>query len=381
MMKMGPILIIAGESSGEKYGAGIMQALQDRIPDVHFFGIGGKRMKESGADLLYSISDLSVVGIFEIILHIPKIKRILRRIQRESAVRHPQLAVLIDSPDFNLRLAKKLKKRSIPVFYYISPTVWAWRKNRLKTIKKYVAKMLLIFPFEESIYREQNIPAVFVGHPLLQRVQLTLSREEFMAVHGLGPDKKHIALLPGSRKSEISRHMPVLMKAVSRLGDLYDSEFILILAEDLSEQILSNYPEVRTGRIKIIQGDVYEAMAYSDLALSACGTATLEAALLETPVVAFYRMHPLTFYLGRPFVKIGTFSIVNILAGEKVIPELIQHRMTAACLVKESARILDSQNIRRTMIHAFRRIKQELGNRNSFARAAREITDYLNQKK
>ncbi len=376
---MRSILIIAGESSGEKYGAGIMQALQMHIPDIHFFGIGGKRMKESGAELLYSVSDLAIVGIFEIFSQIPRIRRILRHIQQESAVRRPEAAILIDSPDFNLRLAEKLNKQAVPVYYYISPTVWAWRKSRLKIIKKYIDKMLLIFPFEESIYREHGIPAVFVGHPLLQRIQLTLSRDEYLSKHRLDPHKKQIVLLPGSRESELSRHMPVLMKAVSLLKDRYDPEIILVLAEDLKKKILSAYPEVRDGNIRILEGCHYEAIAYSDLALSACGTATLETALLDTPLVAFYRINPLTFYLGRPFVQLTHFSIVNILAGARIIPELIQHRMTAHNLLRESSCILDSPELRQKMINKFREIKQDLGEKNSYTNAAEEIAEFLNR--
>ncbi len=374
---MTTVLVIAGESSGEKYGAGIMKALQARIPNLHFYGIGGKRMQESGADLLYSVSDLAVVGIFEIISQIPRIKKILRHLQQESIIRRPDAAILIDSPDFNLRLAKKLKRLDIPVLYYISPTIWAWRKNRLKTIKKYVDKMLLIFPFETSIYQQYNVPAVFVGHPLPQQIQLHLDQEEFCSKYGLDLRKKQIALLPGSRKSEFSLHMPVLLKTVSRLRTRYQADFNLILAEDLPEDVLSGYPGIRTEKIKIIHQDHYEALAYSDLALSACGTATLEAALLETPVVAFYRMHPLTYYLGRPFVRLDYFSIVNILAGRKIIPELIQHRMTPSGLMRESVRMMDQQDIYQRMIREFRKIKNSLGSENSFENAAKEIIPLL----
>jgi lipid-A-disaccharide synthase len=375
------ILIIAGESSGEKYGAGVIDALRSYVPDIHFFGIGGKRMKEAGAELLYSVSELALVGIFEIFSHIPRLKRIFRYLEEETAARKPEMAVLIDAPDFNLRLARKLKRLEIPVFYYISPTVWAWRRNRLKTIKKYIDKMLLIFPFEESIYKEHGIPAVFVGHPLLQHLQLNLSRNDYFAKFNFNPQKKQIAFLPGSRQSEIDRHMPVLIKTASMLKELYHSEFSLVMSEDVSKEIFSAYPEIKEYDFKIICGRNYEAMAYSDLVLSACGTATLEAALLETPLIAFYRLHPFTYYLGRPFVHLDYFSIVNILAGEQIVPEYIQHRMTPGNLTAEASGILDSAEIRRDMITKLQRIKQMLGEKNSYVHAAKEMADFfLNQK-
>ncbi len=375
------ILIIAGESSGEKYGAGVIQALRSHVPDIHYFGIGGKRMKEAGAELLYSVSELALVGIFEIFSHIPRLKRIFHHLEEETAARKPEMAVLIDAPDFNLRFARKLKRLSIPVFYYISPTVWAWRKNRLKIIKKYIDKMLLIFPFEESIYKEHSIPAVFVGHPLLQRMQLTLSRNDYFAKFNFNPQKKQIAFLPGSRKSEIDRHMPILIKTASMLKDRYHSEFSLVLAEDVSDEIFSAYPEIKEYEINIISGHNYEVMAYSDLVLSACGTATLETALLETPLIAFYRLHPFTYYLGRPFVRLNHFSIVNILAGKQIIPELIQRRMSPENLMKEASAILDSAEIQWNMVQQFRQIKQMLGEKNSYVHAAKEIADFfLNQK-
>lgn len=375
---MSNILIVAGESSGEKYGAGIMRSMQALVPGVNFYGIGGENMREAGAELLYPVSDLSVVGVFEILSQLPRIKRIFRRLYQEAEIRRPDAAVLIDSPDFNLRLAKKLKNLSVPVLYYISPTVWAWRKGRLKTIKKYIDKMLLIFPFEETIYREYAVPAVFVGHPLLSKIQLNLSREKFFSQYGLDPRKKLIALLPGSRESEISFHMPALMNAASRLNTGYDSQLILLQSEALSGQILSSYSEIMPEELKILRGHHYDALAYSDLALSACGTANLEAALLGTPVVAFYRIHPLTYYLGRSFARIRHFSIVNILAKKQIVPELIQRRMTAANLVKESSIILNSPEVRSTMIAEFSRIKKTLGRKHSFDNAAREISNFLN---
>jgi lipid-A-disaccharide synthase len=321
---MSSILIVAGENSGEKHGANLVRQFKRLPPSFSFYGIGGNHMAEQGVTLLYSVEDLAVVGIFEVITHLPRIRKIFHQIKKETIEKRPVAAVLIDSPDFNLRLAKHLKKLSIPVLYYISPTVWAWRKKRLNTIKKVVDKMLLIFPFEEKIYTESGIPATYVGHPLKERVKISLTKEEFFQRYRLDPEKKVVAILPGSRKSEVKFHMPVLTQALKKLGHEFDPQFILPLAENLTEAYIRSFLRDIPIDVNILSKDGYEAMAYSDIALSSCGTANLEAALLGTPVIAFYRISPLTYYSGIKLMKIRHFSIVNILAGKKIIPELIQ---------------------------------------------------------
>ncbi len=293
----GSILIIAGENSGENYGAGLVRQFKGKNPFIEFFGIGGKHMADEGVDLLFSIKELSVVGIVEIISHLPRIKRIFAGLRKEIKHRKPLAAVLIDSPDFNLRLAKILRKLSIPVLYYISPTIWAWRKSRLKTIKKRVTKMMLIFPFEEEIYNKYNIPAVYVGHPLKERIKTSLSKEEFFRKYEIVTDRKLIALLPGSRKSEIKYHMPVLFEGLSRIKRECDVQFLLLLAENLDRSFISNFIPSNFKKVKIISEDRHEAIKFSDLILSSCGTANLESALLETPLISFYRVSSATPWL------------------------------------------------------------------------------------
>jgi len=369
----GSILIIAGENSGENYGAGLVRQFKEENPFIEFFGIGGRYMADEGVDLLFSIKELSVVGIVEIISHLPRIKRIFARIRKEIKYRKPLAAVLIDSPDFNLRLAKILRKLSIPVLYYISPTIWAWRKSRLKTIKKRVTKMMLIFPFEEEIYHKYNIPAVYVGHPLKERIKTRLSKEEFFRKHEIVTDRKLIALLPGSRKSEIKYHMPVLFEGLSRIKIEYDVQFLLLLAENLDRNFISNFIPSNFEKVKIISEDRYEAIEFSDLILSSCGTANLESALLETPLISFYRVSPITFFLGVPFVRIKNYSIVNILAGKKIIPELIQKDFTRDNIFKETKRILDSEEARSEMLSHFQKIKGILGEKIASQNAAAQL--------
>lgn len=370
---IGPFLIIAGENSGEKYGARIVHEFRKLHPSATFFGIGGEEMEKEGADLFFSIKDLALVGAFEVIAHLPRLRKIFNHLKMEIARREPVASVLIDSPDFNLRLAKILKKKSIPVLYYISPTVWAWRKGRLKTIKNTVDKMMLIFPFEEKIYREHQIPAVYVGHPLKEILKLALPKKEFLKKHTLDPSKKVITFLPGSRRSELTFHMPVIVKAMKRIQEEFDTQFLLLKAESIDDQLISGFISSSMDKIKILAEDKYEAMASSDIILAACGTANLEAALLEVPLISFYRIQPLTYLLGRPFVHIRNYSIVNILAGRRIVPELIQRAFTPQSIHRETKRILCSAEKRMEMIRDFQSIKKILGDRRASQNAAQEL--------
>lgn len=370
---MSSILIVAGENSGEKHGANLVRQFKHLQPSFTFYGIGGKNMAEQDVSLLYSVEDLAVVGIFEVVTHLPRIRKIFHHIKKETIKQRPIAAVLIDSPDFNLRLAKHLKKSSIPILYYISPTVWAWRTKRLKSIKKTVNKMLLIFPFEEKIYAERGIPATYVGHPLKETVKISMTKEEFFYKYRLDPEKKLVAILPGSRKSEIKFHMPILNQIIKNLSQEWNAQFILLLAENLIETYVSSFLSEPSPSVQIVSKDGYEAMAYSDIALSSCGTANLEAALLGTPVVAFYRISPLTYYAGIKLMKIKNFSIVNILAGKKIIPELIQRNFTAANLLDEIRKIFESERVRSAMKAEYEKIRLLLGENIASDKAAREL--------
>jgi lipid-A-disaccharide synthase len=370
---MSSILIVAGENSGEKHGAALVSQFKRLQPSLSFYGIGGKHMAAQGVSLLYSVEELAIVGIFEVITHLLRIRKIFQRIKNETIEKRPVAAVLIDSPDFNLRLARHLKKLSIPVLYYISPTVWAWRKKRLNTIKKAVDKMLLIFPFEEKIYAEHGIPATYVGHPLKERVKITSTKDEFFQRHRLDPEKKIVAILPGSRKSEVKFHMPVLIQAIKKLEQEFQSQFVLPLAENLQEDYLRSYLKDLPTHVTILPYDGYDAMAYSDIALSSCGTANLEAALLGTPVVAFYRLSPLTYYSGIKLMKIDQFSIVNILAGKKIIPELIQRDFTVENILDETRKIFLSQRVRSEIKAEYEKISNALGNKIASENASREL--------
>lgn len=373
---MKSILIIAGEKSGEKCGADLVKKFRQTHPDFRFFGIGGESMQQVGVELLYTIEDLSMVGVFEIFSQLPRLKRIFQQIKSAVQKESPVAAVLIDSPDFNLRMAKAIKQLNIPVLYYISPTVWAWRAKRLKVIKNNISKMLLIFPFEKQIYAAQNIPAEYVGHPLMERIPSVGTRQEFFQKFGFDPQKKLIALLPGSRKNEIKRHMPVLAETLQKMMSNHNIQFVILRAENIPESDFTQFLPHGLDRIQILNSDYYDALAASDLALSACGTANLEAAIMETPVIAFYRISPLTYTL-KPLVRLKHYSIVNILAKKPVIPELIQKDFTSDRLYHEAEKHLTTQALTVAMIEEFKKIKYVLGEKQASSNAALALENLI----
>ncbi len=374
---MTSILIVAGESSGDKHAARLVQEFRKTGPQATFFGVGGPRLAEAGTEILVPMKDLAVMGFFEVAAHLLRIRRIFGRLERTARERRPDAAVLVDSPDFNLRLARKLKRLGIPVLYYISPTVWAWRSGRLKTIKRCVTRMLLIFPFEEEIYRRAGIPAGFVGHPLMESVRAGLARDQLFAKYGLDPRRKLITLLPGSREGEVARHMPVLIRAIPLLRQAFGAQFALVPAESLGPAWLDKaYPD-RPPDVHVLTRDGYDAMASADLVLSACGTANLETALLGTPFIAFYRISPLTYTLGRRLVKISHYSIVNILADRPVVPELIQGRLTPENILAESRAILDSPRRQAELKAEFKKLAGILGEKKASVNAAAELKKIL----
>ncbi len=374
---MKSVLIVAGENSGDRHGADVVREFKKRHPDIHFFGIGGRRLAEEGVEIICPVEKLSAVGVIEVLTRIPHFRRIFNLIRRETQARDPQAAVLIDSPDFNLRLARRLAKTATPVLYYISPTVWAWRKNRLKTIRKVVTRMCLIFPFERKLYEDNRIPATFVGHPLKGRVGTRLSREKFLAKYLLPSEVRLMTLLPGSRLTEVKNHLPILVEAVQKLQADLSLRFLLVQAEGIPRRLLDRYLHHKKPDIRILQEDGLEAMAYSDLVLSSCGTANLETALLGTPLIAFYRLSPFTYYPFHHLVKVREYSIVNILAGRRIVPELIQSDFKAENLVRETKQLLFSEERKLRMKEEFRRIDDLLGSEKAAENVARELESII----
>ncbi len=377
-IRMKSVLIVAGENSGEKYGASFIREFKKKHPQVQFFGIGGKAMEAAGLKKIFSLQDLNVVGMVEIAYHFPRILKIFHRLKKITREKQPDAAVLINSPDFNLRLARFLKKMGIPVLYYVSPTVWAWREGRLKTIKKNVTKMLLIFPFEEKVYKDNHIPAIYIGHPLQEEIRLNLSRHQFFQKYGLDPAKNLISFLPGSRLSEIKNHLPVLTETLHLLHGSLPVESLFLLAENLEKDYLQEFLPSWFPSSRILSKDHYEAMAYSDLVLSSCGIANLEAALLEAPLIVFYRISPLSYKLGIRFMKITNFSIVNILTEEKIITELIQNNFTGENLFSEAKYLLENPERRQQLKAQLQVVKSIMGENKASIEAALQLEKILN---
>ncbi len=374
------IMIVAGERSGDVYGAGLARALQARVPGLEVFGCGGEAMSQAGVDAVVDSHTISMLGITEVIPGIPRVYGAFRRLLQEVDRRQAQLAVLIDFPDFNLRLARQLKKRQIPVVYFVSPQVWAWRMGRVKKLKKRIAKMIVIFDFEEAIYRQAGVPVEYVGHPLVDMVQPHLPREEFFAKVGLDASVPTIALLPGSRQKEVMANLPVMLDAATRLTLNRKLQFVVAVAPTIEPRWLeTTLLECYVGRatIRTAVHSTYDAMQHSEVVVVASGTATLEAALRERPMVVVYRVSALTYLLGKLLVKVPYYSMVNILAKKELVPELIQHDFTAANVATRVEYLLDHPEAREAMIRGFRALRPRLGPGGAIERAADAILRVL----
>ncbi len=375
---MKEILIVTGESSGESYGAELIREIRKDFPQLKFFGVGGEEMEKEGVELLFNIQQLSIIGILEVIPHIFRLLRIKKEIVAEAEKRKPICSILIDSPDFNLRLAKGLRRIGIPVTYFISPTIWAWRKGRVKKIKKYVSLLLIIFPFEKEIYEKEGVPCIFVGHPLRNRVRNDWNKDELKEILGLNDKKPVISVLPGSRKSEIKNHLPVLMDSLDELKNKLDFKAFLIKAPGVPEQLIKNY--IEDSDIEMVDKDRFKIMACSDIALASCGTSNLELLLLGIPFIAFYRLSHLSYLIVKALAKVRHASIVNILAGKEIIPELLQSEFNKNNIVEKTLFLLNSENEREKIREEFKRIKDTLGDEGAISKSAKAIVEFLELK-
>lgn len=374
------LMMVAGERSGEVYGADLAAALRARLPGVEIFGCGGEAMRRAGVETTVDAHQVSMVGIAEIVSGLPRAYRALRSLLEEVDRRQPQLAVLIDFPDFNLRLAKKLKQRNIPVVYFVSPQIWAWRPGRIRQLKARIDKMLCIFDFEEAIYRKAGIPVEYVGHPLVDMVRPHLTREEFFAKAGLDPQMPTVALLPGSRQTEVSFNLPPMLDAATRLTLTRQIQFVVAVAPSLDPEWLeTTLLQCYVGRatVRTVTHATYDALQHSDVAVVASGTATLEAALRERPMVVVYRLSPLTWLIGKFLVDVPFYSMVNLLAGRPLVTELIQSDFNARKLAARVEYLLDHPEARDEMAQALRALKSRLGPGGAIQRAADAVLGIL----
>jgi lipid-A-disaccharide synthase len=363
------VLISAGEASSDMYAARLATALRART-GAQFFGMGGERMAEAGVDVVVDYHRVAVVGISEVLHKIPTVVSVQRRLAREAAVRHAALAILIDSPGTHLGVARRLKQSGVPVGYFIGPQVWAWRAGRVRIIKRLVERMVVIFPFEVKFYRDAGVPVDFVGHPLVDVVKPAMTRAEFAARHGLDADRPIVALLPGSRRSEIRQHYPRMMAACARLGNVPGIQFVQAAAPGLSAEFFAQHGGATRVKVNRVEGATYDVLASADCAIVASGTATVEAAILGTPMVVVYRVTPTTAFVARRMIRSRFIAMANLIAERKIVPELIQDAFTPASVEAEVRRLLESAGARKEMKANLAEVRDKLGPGGAIERAA-----------
>jgi lipid-A-disaccharide synthase len=351
------LLVSAGEASGELYGAGLIEALRRRTPQLACFGVAGERMRTAGCDPVVDARALSVVGITEIVSHLPGIYREFRRLLRAADERKPDAAIVIDSPAFNFKVARALHERGVPVIYYVCPQLWAWREGRVQRFHKWIKKALVIFPFEEQWYRERGVDAEYVGHPLADAPAPSLSRQEFAARFGLDPARQWIALLPGSRKKEVAMNLPGIAAGAARIQGAF--EFVLPAASTLERSWLEEQVRSCGLKLAVVEG-ASSALAHARAAVVASGTATVETALAGTPMVVVYRVSAATWALGHRLVKVPYVAMPNLIAGELVVPELIQSDFTPEKVAAKLGEILPEGPAREKMKGALAGVRARL---------------------
>jgi lipid-A-disaccharide synthase len=364
------ILLSAGEASGDMYASQLAAALKGRA-DCEIFGMGGVQMRAVGVDVVTDYSEVSVLGITEILVHLPQLVRAMRGLVDSARKRRPKLAILTDFPGFHLRLARKLKPLGVCNVYYICPQFWAWRPWRVRIVRRRFALALCIFPFEEKFFADAGVPIKFIGHPLVGNVAPTQLREAFFVTHNLDPSKKLVTILPGSRDSELKRHLPVLREACSRIHKEMPVQFVVGAAQGCSGLLQQGWPGGLD--VRVIEGQTYDALAHANASIVSSGTATVEAALLDAPMVVVYRVTPLTAILAKPLVRTKFFSMVNLIAGREVVPELIQKDFTPEKVAAQTLRLLRDASIVAAMRAQLAEVRRKLGPPGAVERAADAI--------
>jgi lipid-A-disaccharide synthase len=381
------LMMVAGERSGDLYGAELTTELKNQLDSVDVFGCGGDSMRQAGVETTVDSHQFAMVGITEIFSGLPRAYRAFQALMAEVDRRRPQLAILIDSPSLNLRLAKRLKRRRIPVIYFVSPQLWAWKKWRMRHVRQRVDKMLCIFDFEERIYHRAGVPVEYVGHPLAEMMgrRPRLSRAAFFANAGLDPKTPTVALLPGSRKIEVGYNLPTMLDAAHRLSKRRGGQglqFVLALApapdaERLETKMLASYAALV--KVQAVTRATHDALEHSDVAVVASGTATVEAALLQCPMVVVYRVSPVTALFARFMIDVPFYSMVNLLAGKQIVKELIQRDFTAQAVADEVDHLLDHADERGKVVEELAAIRSQLDAGGAMRRAAGAIVNFLHE--
>jgi len=357
------------------YAARLAKALQERL-DVQLFGMGGPQMRAAGVEIITDYSEVAVVGITEILGRLPSLVRAMDRLLSEADRRKPALAILTDFPGFHLRLARKLVPRGIRNVYYVCPQFWAWRPWRVRLIRERFVKALCIFPFEEKFFRNAGVPTEFIGHPLVGAVSATQSRTQFCAAQGLDPARRIIAVLPGSRAGELAHHLPVLQEACTIIHGKAPTQFVIAAAHPQNvERLKAGWPAALT--VRVVEGETYNALAAADAAIVSSGTATVEAALLDAPMVVIYRVSALTARLAGPLVRTPFFAMVNLIAERNVVAELVQDRFTPERVAAETLLLLEDPKAREELRSGLAEVRRKLGAPGAIERAAGHIASLL----
>ncbi len=367
------LLLSCGEASGDLYAGALTRELRALEPSLSIAGLGGPQFQAAGGRLIDDYRDIAVTGLTEAIAKVPRSFAALRRLVAAARAERPDALVVIDSPDFNFRLAPAVKRLGVPVIYYISPQIWAWRPGRLKTIREFADRVLVIFPFEETIYRDGGVPVEFVGHPLVDLSAPSTTRERFLAQHGLSAPAPTVAILPGSRPNEVSRILSDLVaSAVLIRARIPDVQLMVARAPHLSDRLFEPVERIASG-IAIVEGDTDTVLASADVALTASGTATVQTALHDTPMVIVYRLSPMTYRLGKHLVNVRTVGMVNLIAGEMIVPELIQDAFTPAAVAREAISMLTDRARAAKIREGLARVRAKLGGRGASRRAAEAV--------
>ncbi len=371
------ILIICGEASGDLNAANLILALKQKDPNIRISGAGGRKMKESGAEVFYDIENLSVIGLFDVLKKLPEFFRLKKIISQKIAREKPDAIILVDFSGFNLRLAKEINNK-IPVIYYISPQVWASRQGRIKTIKKYISKMIVLFKFEDDFYRKHGVKVDFIGHPLLDIVKPSMDKKQFLSESGMVESKQIIALLPGSRVSEIKNILPVMLKSAVLINEKIPKiQFIIAKSANINIDIYNNFIRGYNLDLKIIEGQTYDCLNCADFCLVASGTATLETAILQKPFVIIYKMSLLNYLLYRPQIKIPYIGMANIVASKMIVPEFIQFKAQPKKIAEQVLYFLTQPAELEKFKNSLAQIKTLLGSNNAASRAAEIILNFL----
>lgn len=368
------VLVIAGEASGDLHGAGVVRELRAKDPSVEVFGIGGDRMQAAGMDLIFHVRELSFMGFFEVLKHLPVIRAVERTLAAVVEARKPDVLLLIDYPGFNLRFARKTRRPGMKVIYYISPQVWAWNPGRVGKMRSLIDRMLVVFPFEPEIYTSRGIPAEFVGHPLLEVLGEPQDRKAFCRRYDLDESKPILGLFPGSRKQELERIFPSMLGAARLLEASRGAQAVVGAPSILDHEFVKGF--VREGsNVRLLQNATHDIMANADVAVVTSGTATLETGFYRTPMVVVYRTSWPTYLIGRMLIRVSTIGLVNIVAGKKVVPELIQHAASPQRIAAEVERLLADPASAATMRSSLGAIRERLGTPGASARVAAAVLD------